>query len=478
MLKTTVAFLLTTLSSGATLKDIIREDPRLSEFHYTLSETNVDLSGDGPFTVFAPMNGAFVNSGGLSPSKFKNVRNDETKLQKLIKFHVSKGKAMKSEQLPSSIPTMAGQSLNVDASERGIVKITDSACGLGNIVEHNIVADNGMLHIVDSAFVPSGTFCPDTVFATEGSKYQRYVTAYGYDCRSSGSTNLANEKATKPVAVATSESLKSVFWTDDMDYPHGSATSWSSSVKYDGSGKHHVVDNIVDPQGIATDDTNKKLYFATHSGNSIIRTNYDGSGKETMVVKLNNESFQPSGVGVDATAGLVFASIEQPNSTGYVAMFDLKNDFSEQMLAGPKIVNPCKHFLVLFFFSSFFFFQLTFRRIIHYAFFFSLDGLCVDDVAKHVYYIVGGHGGQIRCVNYGSTPCKSPVLLDVVDYAYNCAVDNSMANSGGPTNIVFSDADDIYFVSSEGGDYQKLNRTNVTDPLQSPMGVAFGCRSN
>jgi len=382
----------------------------------------------------------------LSTSKFKNVQNDETKLQKLIKFHVSKGKAMKSEQLPSSIPTMAGQSLNVDASERGIVKITDSACGLGNIVEHNIVADNGMLHIVDSAFVPSGTFCPDTVFATEGSKYQRYVTAYGYDCRSSGSTNLANEKATKPVAVATSESLKSVFWTDDMDYPHGSATSWSSSVKYDGSGKHHVVDNIVDPQGIATDDTNKKLYFATHSGNSIIRTNYDGSGKETMVVKLNNESFQPSGVGVDATAGLVFASIEQPNSTGYVAMFDLKNDFSEQMLAGPKIVNPY--------------------------------GLCVDDVAKHVYYIVGGHGGQIRCVNYGSTPCKSPVLLDVVDYAYNCAVDNSMANSGGPTNIVFSDADDIYFVSSEGGDYQKLNRTNVTDPLQSPMGVAFGCRSN
>ena len=84
MLKTTVAFLLTTLSSGATLKDIIREDPRLSEFHYTLSETNVDLSGDGPFTVFAPINGAFVNSGGLSTSKFKNVQNDETKLQKLI----------------------------------------------------------------------------------------------------------------------------------------------------------------------------------------------------------------------------------------------------------------------------------------------------------------------------------------------------------------------------------------------------------
>ena len=59
MLKATVAFLLTTLSSGATLKEIIQKDSRLSEFHYTLSETNVDLSGDGPFTVFAPNNAAF-----------------------------------------------------------------------------------------------------------------------------------------------------------------------------------------------------------------------------------------------------------------------------------------------------------------------------------------------------------------------------------------------------------------------------------
>jgi hypothetical protein len=313
------------------------------------------------------------------------------------------------------------------------------------MVEHDIVADNGILHIVDSAFVPAGTFCPDTVFASQGSKYSRYITAYGYDCRSSGSVNVASEQATKPVAVATSEATKAVFWTDDMDYPHGSATSWASSVNFDGTDKHHVIDNIVDPQGIATDDVNKKLYFATHSGNSILRTNYDGSGKETLIHRPQNMSFQPSGVAVDSAAGYVFASIEQPNSTGYVAMFHLNNNFAEQMLAGPKIDKPY--------------------------------GLCVDDVAQHVYYIVGGHGGSIRCVNYGPTPCKNPVLLDIVDYAYNCAVDNSMAKSGGPTNIVFSNADDIYFVSSDGGEYQKLNRTNVTDPLDAPRGVAFGCRS-
>ena len=448
IMRTTAALLIAsaaTLASGATLKEIIANDARLADFHYTLSESGVDLSSEGPFTVFAPINGAFLeNSQGMSEQKFKALHSDIQKLTTMMQYHVLSGKAMTTDDLPSTLSTMAGQSLNVQRNGRN-VQVSDNACGVGQVIEQDIIGDNGILHIVDSAFVPAGTFCPDTVFATQGSKYARYITAYGYDCRSVGSVNLANEQATKPVALATSEATKSVFWTDDMDYPHGSATSWSSSVKFDGTGKHHVIDNIIDPQGIATDDLNKKLYFATHSGNSILRTNYDGTEKETLVVKPQNMSFQPSGVAVDSASGYVFASIEQPNSTGYVAMFHLNNNFSEQMLAGPKVGKPY--------------------------------GLCVDTVAQHVYYIVGGHGGSIRCVNYGTTPCKAPVLLDIVDYAYNCAVDNSMASSGGPTNIVFSNADDIYFVSSEGGDYQTLNRTNVTTPLDAPMGVAFGCRS-
>ena len=145
---------------------------------------------------------------------------------------------------------------------------------------------------------------------------------------------------------------------------------------------------------------------------------------------------------VDQAHGKMFASIEQPNSTGYIAMFNIDGS-DEQMLAGPHVVNPY--------------------------------GLCVDDFHEHLYYIVGGHGGQIRCVEYGSTPCKKDVLLDVVDYAYNCAVDNSLAPHGGPTNIAFSVADDVYFVSDEGGSYQQLDRVNKSNPLEVPMGVAFGC---
>ena len=351
-----------TLASSATLHELIQNDPRLAEFHSSLTSSNgVDLSSPGPFTVLAPINGFVSASAGLTEPKMTQLAADAAKLTTLLQFHVSQGQALKAAQLPSSLPTMAGQSLVVDRSHSEDVLITDAACGLAKVVERDIVADNGILHIIDSAFVPLGTFCPDTVFTTQGSKYERYVTAYGYDCRSSGSVNLASEKATKPVALATSDATKTVFWTDDMDYPHGSATSWASSVSYDGSTEHsHLVDKIVDPQGIATDELNQKLYFATHDGNSLVRTNYDGTNKETLVIKAQNESFQPSGVAVDAAAGLVFASIEQPNSTGYVAMFDLNAGFGERMLAGPKIDKPCKSWrgyicrLSFLFFLSFF----------------------------------------------------------------------------------------------------------------------------
>lgn len=47
-----------------------------------------------------------------------------------------------------------------------------------------------------------------------------------------------------------------------------------------------------------------------------------------------------------------------------------------------------------------------------------------------------------------------------------------MVANGGNSRIVFSMADDIYWVTDEGGAYQKLNRTNSSDPLSAPMGVA------
>ena len=104
-------------------------------------------------------------------------------------------------------------------------------------------------------------------------------------------------------------------------------------------------------------------------------------------------------------------------------------------------------------------------------------GLCVDDVKSHLYYIQGGHGGSISCLAYGSMPCAREVFADILEYPYMCAVDNSFSKYGGPTTLVFSQANlpgQIYYISDlPNSTKTKLNV--VTDDLEAPMGVEFGC---
>ena len=76
-------------------------------------------------------------------------------------------------------------------------------------------------------------------------------------------------------------------------------------------------------------------------------------------------------------------------------------------------------------------------------------GLCVDDVKSHLYYIQGGHGGSISCLAYGEMPCAREVFADILEYPYMCAVDNSFSKYGGPTTLVFSQANlpgQIYYI--------------------------------
>ena len=454
-----------TAAATGDLMSAIRDDPRLSRFassieaaglaeelscgRSTSSYSSLRHAGEScpQFTIFAPNDESWSTGSWTGPkSNLLHSKANEEQLGRVVRSHIVRGK-IRASQLAygSKLPNMEGGEITMK-SDFSLALDKTAGRGRPHILHHDMEATNGVIHIVDEAFAPPGTQCPDTVFATVGPKYDRSVIAMGYDQRhGTFTTKLATEKATKPVAIVADDnglSSGTVFWTNDMDYPHGSATSWASSVSYTGKDKHHVVDNLIDPQGIAADPESNHLYFAEHSGHAITRTGYNGSGKVTLVQKPGNESFQPSGVAVDNINKKLFASIEQPNSTGYIAIFNIDGS-GERMLAGPHIVNPY--------------------------------GLCVDDFHQHVYYIVGGHGGQIRCVNYGPNPCKKPVVLDIVDYAYNCAVDNSLAPHGGPTKIAFSVSDDVYFVTDEGGEYSKLDRENITVPLKMPMGVAFGC---
>ena len=210
-----------------------------------------------------------------------------------------------------------------------------------------------------------------------------------------------------------------------------------------------MLENIIDPQGLYAEPTTKQLYFTQHSGYSISRANYDGTNITTLVSKPGNTSFQPSDVAVDMAAGKMFASVEFPENlqVGYIAMFDLDGK-NEQVLVPPPVGRPY--------------------------------GICLDPVNQNLFYIVGGHGGQIRCVSYGKGACDADVVQDILEYPYMCDVDTTWQKYGGPTKVIFSQANlpgQIFVSTTDGSEKERLNKTDVisVNDLQAPMGIALGC---
>merc|ERR1711881_675814 len=124
----------------------------------------------------------------------------------------------------------------------------------------------------------------------------------------------------------------------------------------------------------------------------------------------------PADVAVDKKNGKMFVAAEGCDDvSGYVGMFDLDGN-NEKVFAGPGMVRPY--------------------------------GLCLDDVHQHVFVIQGGHGGNVNCHAYGSTPCPKKIVQPLLEYAYMCTVDNTWAPYGGPSMLIFSQANrpgQIYF---------------------------------
>ena len=218
-----------------------------------------------------------------------------------------------------------------------------------------------------------------------------------------------------------------------------------------------MLSKLIDPQGMTTEPTLKKLYVAEHSGFRISRSNYDGSDYEILINKPTNQTFQPSDVTIDMEHGLMFASVEGPEQegVGYIAQWTMNSTGypdpkSEKILVPYGTVHPY--------------------------------GLCVDTIHQDIFYVVGGHGGQLRCVTYDETPCHADggLVQDILDYPYMCAVDSTFVPFGGPTNIVWTQPNlpgQIFRTDAIGGKKKTLNKTDVISngDLQAPMGAKLGC---
>lgn len=109
-----------------------------------LAET---LSGEGPFTVFAPTNAAFEALPAGLLEKLLLPENKEI-LVKILTYHVVPSKVMASEVMAGDVTTVEGSTFAI--STMGGVKVNTA-----NVTATDVPASNGVIHVIDAVLVPS-----------------------------------------------------------------------------------------------------------------------------------------------------------------------------------------------------------------------------------------------------------------------------------------------------------------------------------
>ena len=102
------------------------------------------LKGKGPFTVFAPTDEAFAK---VPKADLEALLKDKAKLTAVLTYHVVPGKVMAADVKAGKVKTVQGSDITV--STMGGVKV-DAA----NVINTDIVADNGVIHVIDSVIMP------------------------------------------------------------------------------------------------------------------------------------------------------------------------------------------------------------------------------------------------------------------------------------------------------------------------------------
>ena len=118
------------------------------------------LSGDGPFTVFAPTNAAFDKlPAGTVDGLLKPESLD--KLKSVLTYHVVAGKfdaaavidAINKNNGKYTVTTVQGGT--IDLSLKGDkVMLTDAKGGTAEVVMADVPASNGVIHAVDTVVMP------------------------------------------------------------------------------------------------------------------------------------------------------------------------------------------------------------------------------------------------------------------------------------------------------------------------------------
>ncbi len=140
-----------------TIVEIAAGDARFSTLVAAVTAAGLaeTLSGPGPFTVYAPVNDAFA---ALPAGTVETLLKPENKgqLTDVLLYHVD-DRLLTAGAIPAGSttfrPVLASQRLCITKAG-GKVTIADGTGDVANVVVADIIADNGVIHVIDKVLLP------------------------------------------------------------------------------------------------------------------------------------------------------------------------------------------------------------------------------------------------------------------------------------------------------------------------------------
>ena len=118
------------------------------------------LSGEGPFTVFAPNNEAFAKIDDETLGNLLKPENVKT-LSNILTYHVVSGKlmasdvadALKSGYGKAKLTALNGQNITAKSKD-GKIYLEDSQGNMSEIIATDVAGSNGVIHVISSVVMP------------------------------------------------------------------------------------------------------------------------------------------------------------------------------------------------------------------------------------------------------------------------------------------------------------------------------------
>jgi uncharacterized surface protein with fasciclin (FAS1) repeats len=138
-----------TVAPHGDLVETMRASGQFKTFLKAADATNLTsvMKANQGLTVFAPTDAAFAT---LPPGQLDKMMADPTALQKVVTHHIINARvdSAKIKGAKGPVPSVAGNPIVLDGSSE--VLKADNA----DIVQADVMASNGVLHVVDHVLVP------------------------------------------------------------------------------------------------------------------------------------------------------------------------------------------------------------------------------------------------------------------------------------------------------------------------------------